>query len=304
MKKGKETTKSSTKKRLSFSFFKKHKALSVSIVIIAAAVTSFLVVNYGRYVKEIVEVYYLRTKNFYFNSDKLTITGKLYEINPWKGTDVYEIPINMNSLLNSLKGSNSDIAYTASCEADDNSICYFDSRGTTSVNRTIGKTSHTDIFTLSVEVKDGVTVKDGDTITVSLTARSTSPYVEELYATFNLIIGDYGVGFAIEDEPGRMYFDATVSNTLPDESKSITLTITDPSIISIDMSNNILDDIPDSAKTITPVSEGGTTHNYITAITFDVGPKSSVMVRYFKKNTSADYTYNGTSTPIVNYVIH
>ncbi len=281
--KRKETTKNSTKKRVAFSFFKKHKALSVSLVIIAAAVASFLVVNYGRYVKDIIQVYYLRTKNFYFNSDKLTILGKTYQINPWDGTEPYTININMNSFANSLKGTEDNIVYDVRCVADTNSVCYFGTMGTTTQRRTIYSANHTDNFVVTVALKNGIDPDDIHDVNVQIIASSVSPYEEELKATFNLVIGDYGVGYKIEDEAGRLYMDALVSNATPNDTYKFVLEITDVSKYSIDMSNNIL-----SAPGTVVVEDA---QKNIKRIEFNVEPKSSMMVRYYKSNPEENKTY-------------
>lgn len=307
--KRKETTKNSTKKRIAFSFFKKHKSLTLGLVIIMIAVGSFLVVNYGRYVKEIIEVYYLRTKNFYFNSDKLTITGKTYQINPWSGSQPYDIDINMNSLLNSIKDTDSDIEYTVSCTAYDkydatdnrhgNVICYFGNQGTTSDDRTIYSISHTDNFAVTVALTNGIIPDPGDKFYVEITATSSSPYEETLSAKFELVIGRYGVDYKMEDEPGRLYVDAIVSNTFPsDEPDSyirVKLTISDTQLFSIDMDNIILND-PN-----TTIVEYDSSDN-IKTIEFNVKTKSSMSVRYYKSDSSQDYSYPGSDTgPLIEF---
>ena len=79
--KRKEITKNSAKKRWSFSFFKKHRALSVSLVMIAAVIGSFLVINYGRYVKDIIEVLLsLRKNDIEINLKEWTISEMINEI--------------------------------------------------------------------------------------------------------------------------------------------------------------------------------------------------------------------------------
>jgi hypothetical protein len=296
--KRKETTKNPTKKRFSFSFFKKHKALSVSLIILSAAVASFLVVNYGRYVKNIIEVYYLRTKNFYFNSDKLTINGKTYQINPWSGTVPYSINISMNSMLNSLKGTNNNITYDVSCEGRDGAICYFETMGTTLTHRTITKESHADNFTVTVVKDANVQLKNGDEVEVTITATSTSPYEETLTATFILKIGDYGVNYSIEDNYGSLYLDSLVSNTLPTDTVRVKLEIVQPTLLSFDMSNMILD--RDTTQVSYSTING---YQYITAVTFDVNPKSSMMVRFFKADSTQNYSYSGEAsiTPQVRF---
>ena len=58
------------KRIIKFNSLKNHKKIMVSLIVVIAFLGFFLTINYGRYVKNIIEVYYLRTKNFYFNSDK------------------------------------------------------------------------------------------------------------------------------------------------------------------------------------------------------------------------------------------
>ena len=248
--KRKETTKNSTKKRLFFSFFKKHKALSVCLIIGAASVASFLVVNYGRYVKEIVETYYVKkvidnhlfkTQDFYFNSDKLTTTGKTYEISPWGGTTDYELHINMNSLLNSLKGTDSQIVYDVSCTCDNTVTCKF-SNGNSSERRYINPGSHEDNFNVVVTPKTTSVFDTGDEIEVNVVAESVS-YHEVLSARFVLKVGNYGVGYTIEDQMGRLYLDVLVTNTKDTDPALVTLDIPDLTKVNIDESNDILNNI-------------------------------------------------------------
>lgn len=300
-------------KKFSLTFFKEHKKITTCVIVVFILLGSFFTIHYGRYVKDIIEVYYLRTKNFYFSSDKLTIHGKSYEINPWGGTTNYELSISMSSLLNSLKGTNSDVSYQLSCEADGKVICYMDSPGTTSVERTIKVEDHSDNFVVTIAPANGVTLRDGDKVSVTVVAKSISPYEEELKATFVLVIGNYGINYEIEDSPGSVYFDSIVTNTLDTTKASVTLTIMNPSVV-IDMSNSILtmdtttyetelssdykDDNGDGQ-----IDNDATQHNYIKKITFLVEPKSSVMVRYYKKIPSNNYSYisGDASTPVVSF---
>ena len=300
-------------KKISLRFFKEHKRITTCLIVVFVLVGSFLTINYGRYVKDIIEVYYLRTKNFYFTSDKLTIHGKDYEINPWGGTTNYNLSISMSSLLNSLKGTDTDIIYDLSCSTDNNVECYINTPGVTMVERTIKSEDNADNFIITIAPKSGVTLHDGDKVSVVVTAKSKSPYIEELSATFNLIIGNYGINYEIEDTPGNVYLDAIVSNTLDTSRAEITLTINDPSIV-IDMSTNILEDPNTRYETELTydykdddgdgvIDDDATKHNYIKKITFVVEPKSSIMVRYYKKIPSNNYSYvNGdTNQPVISF---
>ncbi|MBO7078431.1 MAG: hypothetical protein J6W64_01315, partial [Bacilli bacterium] len=236
--KRKEKVSDKKSKKLFFGFFKKHKTLSISLITILMVLGSFLVINYSRYVKEIVQMYYLRTKNFYFNSDKLTILGKNYEIYPWGGTLDYDITINMDSMLNSLKATDSTVLYDVTFSCDSRVQCYIGTPGTTVDHRSLSESSnYSDTF--KVTVHPTTTLANNAEIPVEIVATSTSPYVEVLKAKFILRVGDYGLGYSIEDEVGRIFFDSIVTNTLDNETALVKLEITNLSLVSIDMSNDI-----------------------------------------------------------------
>ncbi len=303
------------KQRNSFKFFKKHKKLSVILILVVISLGSFFVINYGRYVKNIIEVYYLRTKNFYFTSDKLTINGKTYEINPWGGTETYSITINMSSMLNSLKGTDSNISYNVDCSTKGNISCYFDTAGQTTDSRTITTNDHTDSFTVHVSPNGPLNNNNGE-ISVTIHAKSTSPYVEELSGKFKFVIGNYGLNYTIEDVASRVYFNSVVTNTLDTDTKKVKLTITDPTLVSIDMTDNILKGLSQQSNAnnigytvvslnTTDIHGNNTTANYIKTITFEIAPKSSLLVKFYKNNPNADYSFKmgQSGTPAVQFAV-
>jgi hypothetical protein len=289
------------KKGLSFNFFKRHKKIAVCLVIGLGSLGFFFALNYGRYVVDIVEIYYLRSQNFYFSSDKLTITNKTYEINPWGGKTSYDINISMSSLLNSIKGTTENITYDLTCTGDSKVDCYFDTLGTTTTRRTILTDTHSDNFIVTVIAKEGVTFLNGEKVSVQVKATSVSPYKEELSATFELVIGDYGLNFEIEDEPGNVYFDALVTNTLDVDASKITLKIKNQHIndIIFDMTNPIMQN-PTFTYETTVISGD----SFITEVSFVLEPKSSLMVKFYKKKKSKDYSYvlgDLTIDPVLDY---
>ena len=80
-------------------FIKKHKIIFLSLLII---IILPLTITFSRYVYSKVVDYILETKKFYFNSDKLTKDGKIYEINNWSGTDPFNIEFDLNNRKNNL----------------------------------------------------------------------------------------------------------------------------------------------------------------------------------------------------------
>ena len=57
-------------------------------------------VSLSRYVYYAVRSYYLNTREFYFNSDKLSMETAHFESDNWSGVEEYRVTINMNSKKN------------------------------------------------------------------------------------------------------------------------------------------------------------------------------------------------------------
>lgn len=304
-----------------FSFFKKHKKIAVLLVCIVLFVSSLFFINYSRYVKDMVQTYYLRTKKFYFNSNRLTTLGKDYQSNPWIINDPnnYRISIAMNTKLNSLKVMTDDVVYDVSCRVlrdgkeSDVAKCFFEGEGedTNSMTRTIsGKKGeeenlleNTDSFNIEVKPIKMDQLTDGDKVTIEIIANAITPYKQTLSGRFELVVGDYGVSYEIDDQIGRRYIDCIVTNTVPLEEKIVELTIAKPDEIIFDQNNSILDVIKkydqgsytdEEWKKIgfgTTVDENG----YINKIRFKVEEKSSRLVRFYKRDLGNNYTFISNS---------
>lgn len=309
-----------------FTFFKKHKKVAVLLICLVLFVSSFAFINYSRYVKDIVRTYYLRTKKFYFNSNRLTLDGKVYQSNPWVvNDDEYEISISMNTKLNSIRVMEDDVTYTASCEVmkdgkiSDVAECYIGDNKKSEMTRTISGSNSTDAvepnmdnFNVLVNPVKRDEIKDGDIVSIVITAVSSSPYVQTLSASFELVAGNYGVSYEIDDQTGRRYIDCLVNNTLPDEKKIVELEIKDTDKIIFDQNNAILDTINKYSKEDIEKYGFGTYVNdegYITRVRFRVDEKASSMVRFYKTNLSDNYSIltnnidSGVSSGVVSMTI-
>lgn len=307
-------------------FFKNHKYIGVLLILILSIVFISFAVNYSSYAFNIIRVYYLRTQNFYFNSNKLTSDNKSYEISPWPGTSNQTIIITMNSLDNSLKGTHEDIEYQVSVTCDNESkvSCYLrkneDDTGKHDVlNNTIpgsdaSTSANTDSFNVVLEPKNGGRdLVVGDKISIKVTANATSPYTQKLEGTFVIIVGNYGINFEISDEAGRMYLDTLITNTLDDDSY---VRLNFPiNTLTFDMSNTIYNNCTkssaittgvDCAYRVQTVTNGSENYEYISGIDFKVNGKSSSLVRFFKDNISninQDFTYKvgSDNSPIIDF---
>ena len=311
---------------LFITFFRNHKYISIFLILIASIALISFAVNFSSYAYNIIRVYYLRTQNFYFNSNKLTLDNKTYEISPWPGTSNQTINITMNSLDNSLKGSSSDINYDVSVTCDNESkvSCYLrkndeDTGKHDILNNVIpgsdsASSANTDSFNVVLEPKNGGRdLVVGDRIQIKVTANATSPYTQKLEGTFVIIVGNYGVNFEISDEAGRLYLDTLITNTLDDDTY---VRLNFPiDVLTFDMSNTIYNNCTkssaisggvDCAYRIQTVTDNGKNYEYISGVDFKISGKSSSLVRFFKDNISninRDYSYSvgDDSSPIIDF---
>lgn len=198
----------------------------VLIVVLIFIIIKFVIpasVTFSRYVYSKVRNYYLYSKEFYFNSDKLSLDGAYFEADNWSGVDEYRVDINMNSRNNSLEDCKVDISYNIDYTFGvyhANGKAYTDKTADELVEFYISKPSGTiyvsahnaDYFYFTVLPK--VTLEDDDYVLVTVSATSTSPYKQTISGTFKISIGNLGMKYQIEDHAHSPYFEVTVTNTL------------------------------------------------------------------------------------------
>ena len=281
--------------------------LGITFIIFSIGITL------GRYIYNDIRDFYLASKNFYFNSDKLTPLRGIYQIDNWSGVDTYTLTINLNNIKNNLVHAESDIEYEINYTCSNNANC--------SVSKTQGilySEKQTDYF--SATISPNTTLTNKDEVWIEIVAKSTYPYKKTLSARFILKVGIPGISYSIYDKAKRPYFDLSVTNTtdyylvkeafgiysinqridyntymsLSDNDKAkcalplITLTF-DPQVVILDMTNTAYL----NAETYTTIQINN--HSYVNSISFRIALESSETVRFYKANANADYTY-----PIVN----
>ena len=104
------------------------------MIVIILIIVSYFSSSFGRYALNFVNDFYLRSKEFYFYSNKMLATGKTVTINDWPGTDDYYISVEMNSRENNLLVARDDITYTNSYKDASSDVQIFLPQ---EVNRTI-----------------------------------------------------------------------------------------------------------------------------------------------------------------------
>ena len=273
-------------------------------------------ITFSKYVHDFVGDYLIKTSNFYFSSDKLSSPAITYHVNNWSGVSNFKIQFSLNNHKNNLLVSDSDIAYTVTVQHPS---------GVTSTITSVSDVIYTDEMTDSYEaiITPQRIFNAGESITVTVTATSSAPYVKELKAYYVITVGRQGIGYEIEDEVNRPYLDFTITNArdnyvsavafgnyeanhsftvneymaLSSSEKAncysarITLSF-NPNNVIIDTTNNLLNN-----STYTTTTINGTA--YISSITFDVEPMSSNVIRFYKLDVSQDYTYPHNNDPSI-----
>ena len=185
-------------------------------------------ITLSRYVYVGIRNYYLTTREFYFNSDKLSLTTAQFESDNWSGVDEYEIKINMNSRKNFTEVTKVDIPYTIEYEYtayrasgvayDEEKIDFYITDN--QKNRAIpaytadGSPDNQDAFSFWIKPKAGEVFENNDYVYVKITVKSTSPYVSTLVGEFKIIIGTLGKSYKIEDNEYDPYCELIITNTL------------------------------------------------------------------------------------------
>lgn len=82
----------------------KRKQLLIMAIILICMIS--LVIVFGRYITDSINNFFIRSKEFYFSSDKLSENTSVYQIDNWSGVSDYTIAVNMNSRKKQYRKSN------------------------------------------------------------------------------------------------------------------------------------------------------------------------------------------------------
>ena len=284
---------------------KKHILLFILVLI-----ASFGMGTLAKYVLEEFHSYFLSSKYFYFTSNRLKENTALYQVNNWSGVGSFTISFDLSTEKNSLVHDDYDVPYTVTYNCPTDVTCNL-SNSTGTIYSSGGTYSDTVIMTVIPQR----TYHENESITIYLEASSTSPYIKTISANFQYIVGKSGVTYAIEDEANRPYAVMTVTNainfctvisnfgtytvgntisnnvyrTLSAENKAkcvsqyVNLSF-NPNNLIIDTTNKLTDTSPYTTTTLGGVA-------YINGITFPIAPMSTIAVKFYKKDTTRNYTY-------------
>ena len=279
--------------------------------------------TFARYAYTEIRNYFFQTKKFYFNCDKLSENGSLIEMTNWSGVGQYSITFNLNSYSNSLLSSDDNIDYTINYNCSNNVVCSVENNKTSG---TITKQTNVDSFTIVITVPTSTVLHAKDRIELSVTASSTKPYKKTLRGTFRLVVGHYGLSYEIEDTKNAPYLNIRITNTLDyyvvreafsnytvgnqidiptyqnltstNQNKCASSIVTlsfDPTKVLLDMTSQDYQE----AESITRQTINN--HEYINSISFKIDVLSSKQIKFYKTDTTKNYTYpNNDNTSIIN----
>lgn len=294
-------------------FNKKYKKKQIIILaLITLSLLSFVII-FGRYVTNTINNFFVRSKEFYFYSDKLSEDNSVYQVDNWSGVDDYVITINMNSNNNNIEAATYDIGYDISYTCSDNAICQL-----SKTSGTILASTNSDYFNLTIT--PNTQLSTGDRVTVEVEVNSTAPYKKTLKGKFTLVVGKEKLSYQITDEEQSPYMILSMTNTLTyynvkeafesytvgqkidietylaltDEEKkkcysAIVKIEFDPSEILFDVTNSAYSDATEMKTT---TIDGKT---YISGFTISIDAISSREIRFYKVDVSQNYTYPNSS---------
>ena len=295
--------------------FQKKQIIIILIILLCSL--SFVIV-FGRYVTNSVNNFFLRSKEFYFYSDKQSEKKDVFQVDNWSGVDDYTIIVNMNSRKNNIQVASYDIAYDIKYTCSNNAICQL-----SKTSGIISKEDNTDSFNLTIT--PNTQLKTGDKVTVEVEATSKTSYKKTIKGKFTLVVGKENLTYQITDKPNNPYMDLRITNTLSyyivdeafggyaqkdkididtylelsdqDKAKCYSNVVTmefDPNEILIDITNENYQKATNVTTTVIDQK------SYINSITLPIDAISSADIRFYKKDTSQDYTYpNANSESVV-----
>lgn len=275
---------------------KRKKNNRIILVLIILIILAFLIptmTSLSKYVYNAVHDYYLGTKGFYFNSDKLSSNHTEFEIaNNWSGAESYSMTINLNSKKNDLVFAEPDIDYEISFTHSDNITCSISKTKGTIVGTANGGINE-DFFIITINPANGVGLANGVQTWVDIEVTSTSPYVAKLSGKLYVGVGTEDITHEIMDSANNPYMEVNITNSL-NEGKDVTLTF-DPNIVRLDMTSAF------RLKATNIKTQEINGYSYVNAVTSYVGSLETTTVKFYKVDPTQDYTFEigDTETPQV-----
>ena len=264
----------------------KYKRRRIILIVVIAMILFSFSASFGRYVVINIHDMYLRARKFYFQSDKLSITGKTFKIDNWPGLVAYPINVEINSRKNYLEATDYDIPYTIRVT---NYSSQYISYSLDKNSGIVDAGDNSDSFNLTIHPIGTLAV--GTLVYIEVEAKTTNPYAKTIKGRFELEVGKEEITFEIKDEPGAPFMLLNITNTISSGTSAINLNF-NPNYILLDLTDsNYL-----HRTSMNTTNMGG--YNYINNLGFNLNSESSSSVRFYKQDVTQDYS--GASLTINN----
>lgn len=277
-----------------------------SVFVMIGVLATIIVVNtYSRYTSSNVWNYYLKSKNFYFESKELSTEGIKHSDTIWNGE---KVEFSLSNALSVDKISDSDINYKVSCKVvgDENLKCKINGEdefsGTLSSYKTCENTTgdgvDTSSYTKSKCELEGYTYKTSETkkdlyfevvsnnpdykiskVEVLVTAISTSPYKKTLTGSYILNKETTGEGSIEKKYNSYDDYSRLIISNYYDETKCL--------IVNWDSSTKILD-LQSSEEDLSSLDS-----EYVNGMNITIPAKSN-----------SSFIFYDTGTPVDDFELH
>ena len=250
--------------------------------------------SFARYVYNMAYEHYLVAKDFYFASDKLSISHSEYEVtNNWSGAETYQVIVNMSSKRNDLAMTEADITYSITYTCSDNITCTLDKTSRTIVG-TGNNGVNEDAFTVNINPANGTALNDGEIAWVDITATSTSPYTQTISGKLVFEVGTSDISYEIIDEANSPYLTLNIINSTSSNT-NVTLSY-DPTVVLLDMTSRFYLNTQTTFNT-----QILNNYSYINNITSPVSALSTTSVKFFESNSANNYSFlaGSSGTPVI-----
>ena len=277
---------------------KKINKVKIGIVLFLIVLVFTITTAFGRYIYNNAREAYFSARQFYFTSYILKLGGTNYTYTNWGGLlgDVYEINFDLYSYDNKLSKLDYDLEYQVTCESLNPDKIECTIQGTSRSTSSTGIIyADTNVSPVTVLVTPKVSISEGETVKLKVTAKTEVPYQKEISCIYSLYIQlPEGNTYSIEDVKDRDY--AVLQLVNRSETATQATVKFDPDELRLDLNDEIYAQKVNSKTT----ADG----KYINEITFNLPKESSKNVKFYKVDKSQDYTYpnvDGESAITVNY---
>ncbi|MBQ8293549.1 MAG: hypothetical protein IJX78_07120 [Bacilli bacterium] len=265
------------------------KYLIIVAALLLVLVSTIVGVTYAKYIasnKVDKDVY---SENFYFTVDVLGDTldsDKLSASYEFYGGDEKVILFNVQNYFDELRITDKEIKFDVSVEATNGATASVDVSSGSLVGK--NKNDQTVILTVSAGYSEGTEV--------TVTIKSSTPYVKTMNLTFVLHTYDASVKYYVKDGVDRTYAELVITSNveiglgelLVDYSKINV----DSNLLQVDLTNYyLLDDDSGilTTKTNDALNEGKSFYNQVTN-TVVIKADEAIVIRFFKSDITKNYT--------------